>query len=116
MAIAATATGRNTTALSVDAFKNLLRQNVEKICADQGWRYDNEAQRGWGFQRWAGELLIQREGLNVSVDDGLFLANDLKIDVALEDVDRRFLYLIQAKYPSLAQSPPLLEDEVVTFF
>jgi hypothetical protein len=102
--------------MTVDAFKNLLRQQVEKICTDQGWRYDTEAERGWAFQRWAGDLLIVREGLDANVDDGMFLSNDLKIDVVLEDVDRRMLYLIQAKYPSLAQSPPLVEDEVVTFF
>jgi hypothetical protein len=102
--------------MSVDAFKSILRQQVEKICADQGWQYDTEADRGWAFQRWAGDLLIAREGLDADVDDGMFLANDLKIDVVLEDVDRRVLYLIQAKYPSLAQSPPLIEDEVITFF
>lgn len=104
------------TGLSVDDFKNLLRQQVERICADQGWRYDSEAERGWAFQRWAGELIIAREGLDTNVDDGMFLSNDLKFDVVLEDVDRRVLYLVQAKYPSLAQSPPLIEDEIVTFF
>ena len=63
-------TGATSTALSVDDFKHMLRQGVEKICADQGWQYDSEVHRGWAFQRWAGELLIQREGLNASVDDG----------------------------------------------
>ncbi len=38
------------TALSVDGFKSILRQQVEKIRAGQGWRYDNEAERGWAFQ------------------------------------------------------------------
>jgi hypothetical protein len=39
----------------------------------------------------------------------------LKIDVAIEDADRKLLYLLQTKFPSPAQSPPILEDEVVAF-
>src|SRR5690349_19988706 len=106
----------NATALSVDGFKSILRQQVERICDEQGWRYNNEAERGWAFQRWCGELLSNREGLDASVDDGMFLTNDIKIDVALEDADRRVLYLVQSKFMSIAQSPPLIEDEIVSFF
>jgi hypothetical protein len=104
-----------TAPLTVDGFKKVLRAGVERACKNQGWNEAKENERGYGFQKWVGELIIQREGLDANVDDGMFLSGDLKIDVALEDPDRKLLYLIQTKYPSLAASPPIPEDEVVAF-
>ena len=105
----------HTAQMSVDAFKKIVRDGVQIACKNQGWNENKENERGYAFQKWVGELIVQREGLDTNVDDGMFLSGDLKIDVALEDADRKLLYLIQTKYPSLAQSPPVSEDEVVTF-
>jgi AIPR protein len=101
--------------MSVDAFKKIVRDGVQAACKNQGWNENKENERGYAFQKWVGQLVIQREGLDANVDDGMFLSGDLMIDVALEDADRKLLYLIQTKYPSLAQSPPISEDEVVAF-
>jgi hypothetical protein len=103
------------TQMSVDAFKRIVREGVQESCKRQGWNENKDTERGYAFQKWVGELLVQREGLEADVDEGMFLSGDLKIDVALEDTDRKLLYLIQTKYVSLAQSPPILEDEVVAF-
>jgi hypothetical protein len=101
--------------MSVDAFKRTVRQGVEEAAKTQGWNETKENERGYAFQKWVGELLIKREGLDANVDDGMFLSGDLMIDLALEDADRKLLYLVQTKYPSPAQSPPIPEDEVVSF-
>jgi AIPR protein len=101
--------------MSVDAFKKIVREGVQESCKRQGWNENKDGERGYAFQKWVGDLMVQREGLEADVDEGMFLSGDLKIDVALEDLDRKLLYLIQTKYVSLAQSPPIPEDEVVAF-
>jgi hypothetical protein len=103
------------TQMSVDAFKKIVREGVQELCKSQGWNENKDGERGYAFQKWVGELIVQRERLEANVDEGMFLSGDLKIDVALEDADRKLLYLIQTKYVSLAQSPPIPEGEVVAF-
>ena len=105
----------STTQLSVDAFKRLVREGVNDTAKAQGWNEAKDNERGYAFQKWTGELLIRREGLDANIDDGMFLSGDLMIDLALEDADRKLLYLIQTKYPSLAQSPPIPEEDVISF-
>ena len=105
----------NSHQISVDTFKKLIRDGVHSICTEQGWNEDKDNERGYAFQKWVGQLIAQREGLSANVDDGMFLSGDLMIDVALEDADRKLLYLIQTKFPSIAQSPTVPEDEVVSF-
>src|SRR5208282_2675930 len=95
--------------MSVDAFKKIIREGVQAACKNQGWNETKENERGYAFQKWVADLIVQREGLDTNVDDGMFLSGDLMIDVALEDADRKLLYLIQTKYPSLAQAPPIPE-------
>lgn len=102
--------------LSVDSFKSRLEEDVREICRERGWSYDREQQRGIAFQIWFGRLLAQHEGVEWNGEDGVFSTNDLKIDVAIEDVDQKALYLIQSKFVSLRQNPPLNEAEVNDFF
>jgi hypothetical protein len=108
-------TATQPTQMSVDAFKKIVREGVQEACEAYGWNENKEGERGYAFQKWVGDLFVQREGLAADVDEGMFLSGDLQIDLALEDTDRKLLYLIQAKYPSPAQSPPVLENEVVSF-
>jgi hypothetical protein len=101
---------------SVDGFKQIVRDGVDEICREFGWHKDKDQERGYAFQRWVGRLFVARDGLDVDVEAGCFHANDLKIDLALEDVDRKVLYLVQTKFMSLAALPTIDEDPVTTFF
>jgi hypothetical protein len=58
--------------MSVDAFKKLVKEGVEDACKNQGWNNTKENERGYAFQKWVGELIIRREGLDANVDDGMF--------------------------------------------
>jgi hypothetical protein len=102
--------------LSVEEFRRLVGDEVRQICADHGWSFDDAHKRGIAFQIWFGQLLAQHETLDWEGEEGIFTNNDLKIDVAIEDSDQKALYLVQAKFVSLASNPPLLIEEVSDFF
>src|ERR1700692_2381682 len=67
----------HTAQMSVDAFKKIVRDGVQIACKNQGWNETKENERGYAFQKWVGELIVQREGLDTNVDDGMFLSGDL---------------------------------------
>ena len=90
----------NTTQISLDTFKNILRQQVEALCRDEQLNYDREGDRGYAFQKWCAELLIRRDGL--TVDDVItFANNDFQVDVVLEPVaqSRSAVAVLCAKQP-----------------
>jgi hypothetical protein len=102
--------------MSVDAFRQTLKQEVETICKDIGKSYDREADRGYAFELWIADLLIKTYDLEIDSHICTFKSNDLKIDIAFDDEESKALVLAQTKFVSLGSNPPVLEDEIVTFF
>lgn len=84
--------------LSKDAFWERLVSYLRQVCAERGWSYDNNAQRGWAFQFWIADLFGKREGIDVSHDEHVFLNSDCGIDIILEDQDQKRYSFIQAKF------------------
>jgi AIPR protein/Restriction endonuclease len=83
--------------LSTDAFRQLIMQQLKEVCAERGWNYDNNAQRGWAFQFWVADLVCRREGLEADPEECTFLNNDCGIDIILEDQDQKRYHFIQTK-------------------
>lgn len=44
------------TKISVNEFKKQLRLEVEEIAKEQGWKIDNNAERGYAFQLWVASV------------------------------------------------------------
>jgi hypothetical protein len=84
--------------LSTDGFRQLMTYQLTRVCAEHGWNYDNNAQRGWAFQFWVADLFCRREGLDAVLEECVFLNNDCGIDIMLEDQDQKRYYFIQAKF------------------
>jgi hypothetical protein len=102
--------------MNVDAFRQILKQEVEAICKDNGKSYDREADRGYAFELWAAELLIKNYDLEIDPHICTFRARDLKIDIAFDDEESKSLVLAQTKFVSVSANPDISEDECVTFF
>ena len=101
---------------SVETFRQQLQQEVRDICTDRQLNFNNETKRGQAFQYWTAHLIAQHEGLEVDPDECVFLTNDLKFDVVIEDGDQKTLYFAQTKFVSVQANPPLIEVEVTDFF
>ena len=104
------------TTMSVDAFRQQLRKEVTTVCGGLGKIYDKEQDRGFAFEVWVAELLLQLESLDADPSDVVFQSNDLKIDIAFEDEDSKLLVLAQTKFVSIAANPDVDEGEVHDFF
>src|ERR1700730_3824216 len=102
--------------MTVDTFRQTLKQEVEAICKDVGKSYDREADRGYAFELWAADLLITNYDLEIDPQICTFRSKDLKIDIAFDDEESRSLVLAQTKFVSLSSNPDVSEDEIITFF
>ena len=102
--------------MSVDAFRQTLKQEVETICKDLGKSYDREADRGYAFELWVADLLVKNYDLEIDPTICTFRSKDLKIDIAFDDEESKSLVLAQTKFVSLSSNPAISEDEIVTFF
>jgi hypothetical protein len=102
--------------MTVEAFRQTLKQEVEAICKDIGKSYDREADRGYAFELWAADLLIRNHDLEIDRHICTFRSNDLKIDIAFDDEESKSLVLVQTKFVSLSSNPDVSEDEIITFF
>ncbi len=96
--------------LSTDAFKSNLTDQVRQICTERGLNPDTSANRGLAFQFWVADLFCRREGIEASLEDSVFMANDCGIDIILEDENQKRLHLIQAKF--MRYSVSIEEEEV----
>src|SRR3954471_3066565 len=67
--------------ISPDTFRGLITARVNEICSERGWKYDNNAHRGWAFQFWVADLFCRREGIEASPEESVFLNNDCGIDI-----------------------------------
>ena len=104
--------------LTPDAFRKKLREEIETICADRGWKYDDNKRRGTAFQLWTADLLRRaHRGVDSDTDDAVFDTHDLQLDVVLEDTISEKLILAQCKSSSLQKStPPPIDDTPVEAF
>ena len=102
--------------MSVDGFRQILRHEIEKICAELGKSYDKEQDRGYAFELWLAEMLIREYDIDLDPSLCTYQSRDLKIDVAFDDEESRSLVLAQSKFVSLSSNPNLEEDEVAAFF
>jgi hypothetical protein len=91
--------------MTVEAFRQTLKQEVEAICKDIGKSYDREADRGYAFELWAADLLIRNHDLEIDRHICTFRSNDLKIDIAFDDEESKSLVLAQTKFVSLSSNP-----------
>jgi AIPR protein len=107
---------RSNVGMSVDVFRQNLRNEVEEICKDTGKSYDKEADRGYAFELWVAGFLIRENDLEIEPESCAFQSNDLKIDIAFDDEESKIIVLAQTKFASLNQNPALSEDEVAAFF
>lgn len=102
--------------LSVKDFEAEVRNGVQQICKDKKWNYDDNRKRGFAFQLWVARLMMEADrGLQGDAESALLYTDDLKADLVLEDPDRRHLIVVQCKYVSLKDNPPIPETEVNDF-
>jgi hypothetical protein len=97
--------------ISTDAFRGIITTRVKEICAERGWNYDNNAQRGWAFQFWVADLFCRREGIEALPEESVFLNNDCGIDIILEDQNQKRFNFIQAKIVNYSAN---VEEEEVS--
>lgn len=98
--------------MSVDAFRNQLRKEVEEICKSNGKSYDNNQARGFAFQVWVADLLMRIHAIDEIGEECVFTTNDLKIDIAFDEEETKTLCLSQTKH----ESGDIQESEVNDFF
>jgi hypothetical protein len=103
--------------LKLTDFKAELRSSVEKICDSNGWKIANNKQRGMAFEDWCFQLLSDKyPTADVDKSEAILRTDDGGNDIVFESADTQEAYVIQCKYPFIAQSKPMAEDEVKRFF
>jgi hypothetical protein len=103
--------------LSVHAFTEMLRSEVQAIADEHRWSMDDQTKRGWAFQIWVARLLcLEDGGYETEPDDSLLRSKDLLVDVCLDDPTRQHLLLAQCKYVGLSKGNVVDESEVIAFF
>ncbi|MCL2384609.1 MAG: restriction endonuclease, partial [Alphaproteobacteria bacterium] len=98
-------------------FKNELRSSVEKICIANGWNIQDNKYRGMAFEDWCFQLLSDKHPTaDVDKAEAILRTDDGGIDIIFESADTQEAYVVQCKYPLIAQSKPMPEDKVKEFF
>jgi len=108
-------------ALSVNDFKNKLREEVEKICKNQNKNFDNEKSRGEAFSYWVSEFYKRNNRyIDTEPDESLLGgSSDLLCDIYLEDETNKKIWLIQTEYTGIGKKSSnqhIKEDKVINFF
>jgi len=98
-------------------FKNELRSSVEKICISNGWAIADNKQRGMAFEDWCFQLLSDKHPTaDVDKSEAILRTDDGGNDIIFESADTQEAYVVQCKYPFIAQTKPMPEDKVKEFF
>ena len=101
--------------LSTKHFQKILREELLETAADNGWSFDNNAERGYTFQHWCAVLVSNTERtFDTDPDDAVLYSKDLKADLVFEDTNANHLLICQCKYRGFRTS--VAEDDVVSFF
>src|SRR5687768_12945516 len=99
--------------MKIQDFRTELRSQLEAICRNNKWNYDNAKQRGMAFENWCFELLRDRyPAADINPDDCIIRGDDMEIDIWFESKETEEIYLIQAKHPKPAATDPIEEAEV----
>jgi hypothetical protein len=103
--------------MKIQDFKNDLRQELEAICKDRKWKFDNAKQRGMAFENWCFNLFAQRyPAADNDLETSIIRGDDSQIDVVFESKETEEIFLLQCKHPKIAANDPIPEDEVKAFF
>jgi hypothetical protein len=103
--------------MKLEEFRGLLRKEIEVICKSHDWNVNDNKLRGMAFEDWCFDFFATRypTAENIKTDSTL-RTNDEGIDVVFESKDTEEVFLIQCKHPKIAQTEPIVEDEVIRFF
>lgn len=95
------------TSLTVNNFQKILKEEITTISSENGWSFNNSAQRGMAFQHWTARLLTNIEPFDTEPEEAILYSKDLGADIILEDSASKRLILCQCKY----QAPGSKADE-----
>lgn len=101
--------------MSVDTFRQTLKQEIEARCKELGKSYDKEPDRGYAFELWVADLLIRNYEVDIEPETCTYRSKDLLIDLAFDDEEAKALVLGQCKFVS-PSNPDISESDVVSFF
>lgn len=103
--------------ISVKQFKEILKEQTQKICSDEGKDWNNEVHRGYAFQLWNAEIISNFEtNFETEFEDAVLGSKDLKADIVFEDTVNKQLLICQCKFTGLSKLKPMDEDEIISFF
>jgi len=101
--------------LSVREFRKLLREQLEKVAAENGWNMDKASDRGFSLQVWMAERIeAYEQGYDTSPSDAILFSKDLKADLVFDDPVRQHMLIVQCKYQG--EKKLVDESEVNDFF
>lgn len=103
--------------MKIEEFKSELRTDLNRICAERQWKYDNPKQRGMAFEDWCFRLLRERyPAAENDPSQCIIRGDDAEIDIFFESKETEEIYILQCKHPKIAASDPIPESEVKSFF
>ena len=104
--------------LSLNDFKNLLRDEVEKIAKDKQLNIDNLKDRSDCLNTWIASFYKNNyKYIDTDPEDAhLGGTKDLKIDLYLEDQTNKIIYLIQGEYLALGRKSRDIDEAKVESF
>jgi hypothetical protein len=106
-----------TSKLSVNDFRDRLRNEVQEVATAHGWDINSSNGRGYAFQLWIASLFCNEDrGYDTEPEDSLLYSTDLKADIVLEDTARRHLLIAQCKYEGMKKEVDIQESQVNDFF
>jgi hypothetical protein len=103
--------------MKIEEFKKELRSGLAKICAHNRWSFDNAKHRGMAFENWCFDIFCERyPTAENDPNECIIRGDDAGIDIFFESKETEEVYLLQCKHPKIAQSDPIPEDELKSFF
>jgi hypothetical protein len=103
--------------MKINEFRDELRSNLQRICAEKRWSFDNNKQRGMAFEDWCYELFSERyPAAENDPEQSIIRGDDSNIDIVFDAKETSEIYIIQCKHPKMAATDPIPEGEVKAFF
>lgn len=107
--------------ISLNDFKDIIREEVQKICTLKNLNIDIEKQRSTAFNLWIADFYKNNNRyIDTDPEDALLgETRDLKVDLCLEDETNKVTYLIQGEYLGIGKkssSSSIDESKVESFF
>ena len=107
--------------ISLNDFKDIIREEVQKICTLKNLNIDIEKHRSTAFNLWIADFYKNNNRyIDTDPEDALLgETRDLKVDLCLEDETNKVTYLIQGEYLGIGKkssSSSIDESKVESFF